>query len=301
MKDLAIILLAYRGAHIHRALSSLQLQKDNNFRVYVCDDASPDDIAGMVSEFEDRLDVVYVRFDENFGIRRQSEHLARCLAQTKGEEVVAFFSDDNELTSDAVRRVRRVARRHPEMQVFHLNTTYINETSEQTGEGKRFCRRMAPPALFKRIFKAEAPAPLSSFFFRRAALEKAMFQIQNVSRAPLTLVFAAVGPEGKLLTVRRARLLKRLHSSDYSSNPATALEKAQQMQSFFGWTEYFFEDGKYPLKPKDRVELFARHAAGMFPARTEEEIQEQFLRFRVFEREFGKGRGKRILHRSLSK
>ena len=301
MKDLAIILLAFRGAHLHRALSSLQLQRDKNFRVYVCDDASPDDIAGTVSEFEDRMDLVYVRFEENFGLRRQSAHFARCLALTQGEGLVCFFSDDNELTPDAVRRIRRSAGFHPEIRVFHLNTVYINETSERTGEGKRFFRKMKPSPLFRRIFKAGAPAPMSSFFFRREALDGAMSQIKDVARAPLTLVFAAVGLEGRLLTVCRARLLKRPHSSDYSSLPAMILEKAQQLQSFFGWTEYFFEEGGYPLKPRERVELFAKYAARQFPARSEEEILEQFLRFRVFEREFGKGRGKRILHKSLSK
>ena len=34
---------------------------------------------------------------------------------------------------------------------------------------------------------------------------------------------------------------------------------------------------------------------------TEEEIREKFLTYRVFEREFGKWKGKRILHRMLTK
>ena len=298
MKDLAIILLAFRGAHLHRALSSLQLQRDKNFRVYVCDDASPDDIAGTVSEFEDRLDLVYYRFAEHLGIAQQSAHLARCLEKTGSEGLICFFSDDSELTPDAVRRIRRAARNHPDVPVFHLNTAYINETSERTGEGKRFFRQMMSPALFRRIFQAGAPAPLSSFFFRRAALEGAMFQIKEVSRAPLTLVFAALGAQGSLFTPWRARLLKRPHSLDDKSNP-DSLERVQQVLSFFGWTEYFFE--KYPLKPKERVELFASYAAMLYPARPESEVADLLLRFRVFERDFGKLRGKRILHRSLSK
>ncbi len=299
-KDLAIVILAYRGAHLHRALSSLQLQKDKHFRVYVCDDASPDDIHGMLGEFEDSLDMTYTRFEENFGIRRQGAHLARCLSLVRDERIVCFFSDDNELSRDAVGRIRRMAGRHPETEVFHLNTDFVNASSELTGKGKRYGRKMRPAALFRRIFCKQAPAPLSSFFFRREALQRAMFQIQDISRAPLTLVFAAAGVGGRVMTPCRGRLLKRPHSSDYSSNPATTLEKAVQMQSFFGWSEYFFGD-RYPLNPRDRVELFARHAAAMYPARTEEEILEKFLTFRVFEREFGKGRGKRILHRTLVK
>ena len=299
-KDLAIVILAYRGALLHRALSSLQIQKDKHFRVYVCDDASPEDIALSLNDFEDSLDIVYTRFEENFGIRRQGAHLERCLSLVRDETLVCFFSDDNELTRDAVQRIRKAAKRHPEINVFHLNTAFIDASSVRTGEGKRYCRKMKPAPLFRRIFCKEAPASLSSFFFRKEALGKAMFQIRDVSRSPLTLVFSAMGTDGVLLTPCRARLLKRPHASEYASNPATTLEKALQLQSFFGWSEYFFE-GKYPLSPRDRVELFARHAASMYPARTEEEILAKFLGFRVFEREFGKGRGKRILHRSLVK
>ena len=298
MKDLSIILLATRGAQLRRALSSLQLQKDKNFRVYVCDDASPEDIAETVSEFEDRLDLVYYRFAEPLGLAQQSAHFARCLEKTQGEGLVCFFSDDNELTPDAVRRLRRAARRHPDVSVFHLNTAYINGSSERTGEGKRFCRKMTPAALFKRIFKADKPVSLSSFFFRRDALDNAMFQIKDVARSPLTLVFAAMGAQGHLFTPWRARFLERPDALDDQTNPES-MEKVQQLLSFFGWTEYFFE--VYPLKPRERVELFARYAAKLYPARTEDEIQEQFLRFRVFERDFGKLRGKRILHRSLSR
>lgn len=298
MKDIAIILLAYRGVRLHRVLSSFLLQKDKNFRVYVCDDASPDDIAGTVLEFEDRLDLVYYRFAEHLGIAQASAHYERCLEKTGGESLVCFFSDDNELTPDAIRRIRRAARRYPEIPVFHLNTAYIDGTSGRTGEGKRFCRKMTAQNTFKRIFKAGAPAPMSSFFFRRAALEGAMFQIKEVSRSPLTLVFAALGAQGSLMTPWRARLLKRPHSLDEKFNP-DSMEKVQQMLSFFGWTEYFFEN--YPLNPRERVELFASYAARLYPARSESEVAAQFLRFRVFERDFGKLRGKRILHRSLSK
>ncbi|MBR5699951.1 MAG: glycosyltransferase family 2 protein [Bacteroidales bacterium] len=299
-RGIAIILLAYRGAHLHRALSSLRLQKYRDFRVYVCDDASPDNIAGTVSEFEDTLDMIYTRFEENYGIARQSAHLERCLALTRDEPLVCFFSDDNEFSPDALRRIARAARRKEDVSVFHLNTDWIDEASTVTGKGRRYWPKLSPERLFRQIFVSESPAPLSSFFFRREALERAMFQIRDLQRAPLTLVFAAMGNQGRLWTPCHSRLLKRPHSEDYASDPVILLDKALQLQSFFSWSEYFFE-GNYPLSPRRRVELFARFAAQMYPARSEEEIREKFLTYRVFEREFGKWKGKRILHRMLTK
>ena len=293
MEELAIIIPAFRGLHLHRALSSLRLQKDRHFRVYVCDDASPDEIASVAAEFEDTLDLTYCRFEENYGATRPSAHLQRCLDQTRGEGLVCFFSDNNEWTVDAVRQIRRAAERRTEVDVFHLNTVFIDEASVRTGDGRRFGRRLDARKLFRRIFVKGAPAPMSSFVFRRPALDRAMFQIKDIFRSPLTLVFAAIGIEGELFTVRRARLLKRAGES-------MTLEKALQLQSFFFWSEYFFGES-YPLSPRDRVELFAARAADMYPALSEEEIREKFLQFRVFEREMGKGRGKRILHRALFK
>ena len=293
---LAFIIPAYRAQYLHRLLGSLVIQKDRNFKVYVFDDASPEDIASIAGEFEDRLDLSYHRFPDNLGVKGHPTHLARCLAQIGDEPLVWFLADDDELTRDAVGQVRRAARRLEECEVFHLETDWINESSELTGKGRRsgWLFPLTAARLFRRIFEAGMPAPLSSFVFRRQALDRAMFQIRDVNRSPLTLAFAATGTEGRIGRVRRARLWRRPPVDE------APLEKAAQMLSFFAWSEYFFGE-QYPLTPRKRVDVFATCAAAMYPALPEEEIRKEFLQMRVFEREMSKGRGKRILHRHLSK
>lgn len=93
---LAVVIPAWRGEHLRAALNSLKEQHDGRFRVYVGDDASPDDLASLVAEFRTDLDLVYHRFDENMGGRDLVSHWQRCIALTRDEPWIWLFSDDDE-------------------------------------------------------------------------------------------------------------------------------------------------------------------------------------------------------------
>lgn len=67
MKRLAIIIPAYKENFLFETLQSLANQTNKDFNVYVGDDCSPYDLQSIVSRFEDRLDIHYVRFSENLG------------------------------------------------------------------------------------------------------------------------------------------------------------------------------------------------------------------------------------------
>lgn len=99
---LAIVLPAWRAQFMGRALDSLRAQTDRRFRVYVGDDASPDDIAGVVARHGTGLDLVYHRFEENLGGRDLMAHWHRCLALTRKEPWLWVFSDDDEMEPECV-------------------------------------------------------------------------------------------------------------------------------------------------------------------------------------------------------
>jgi glycosyltransferase involved in cell wall biosynthesis len=92
---LAIVLPAYRVRFLREALASLEAQTSHDFRLYVFDDASPDDIASVVNEFRARLPLEYHRFDDNLGGKSLVAHWHRCIARTQGEPWIWLFSDDD--------------------------------------------------------------------------------------------------------------------------------------------------------------------------------------------------------------
>ncbi|WP_259065426.1 glycosyltransferase family 2 protein [Mucilaginibacter sp. X4EP1] len=91
---LAIVIPAYKTQYLNAALASIAAQTNKNFKVYVCDDGSKEDIKAITDRYTNQLDIVYHRFDENLGKTGLVKHWNRSV-ETTNEEWVWLFSDDD--------------------------------------------------------------------------------------------------------------------------------------------------------------------------------------------------------------
>ena len=57
---LAIIIPAYKACFFREVLDSIVRQSNRDFTVYIGDDASPDDLESIVSDYKDKLDIFYI-------------------------------------------------------------------------------------------------------------------------------------------------------------------------------------------------------------------------------------------------
>ena len=99
--SLAIIIPAYKGRFLNRALESIVAQTDQRFRVYVGDDASPDDIAKICNCYADKTDIRYHRFAHNVGGSSLVEQWNRCI-KLSSEDWIWLFSDDDVMDPECV-------------------------------------------------------------------------------------------------------------------------------------------------------------------------------------------------------
>jgi len=102
MKDLAIVIPAYKPEFFAQALESISNQTCKDFVLYIGDDASPYDLYSIVKEYETNIEIVYKRFDENVGGRNLVEQWERCIALSKNEEWIWLFSDDDVMDKNCV-------------------------------------------------------------------------------------------------------------------------------------------------------------------------------------------------------
>lgn len=100
--SLAIIVPAYKGKFLARALESIACQTDQRFRVYVGDDASPDNLSEIVGRVEfGSGQLIYHRFDANYGGTSLVRQWKRCI-ELSDEPWVWLFSDDDVMEPDCV-------------------------------------------------------------------------------------------------------------------------------------------------------------------------------------------------------
>lgn len=66
-EKIAIVIPAYKCRFLRQTLDSIVVQTCRSFTVYIGDDASPQNLKEIVSDYADKMNIVYRRFDTNLG------------------------------------------------------------------------------------------------------------------------------------------------------------------------------------------------------------------------------------------
>lgn len=110
-KTVAIIIPAYKRRFLHETLASIARQTCRDFKVYIGDDASPEDLKPVVDSYKDQIDLLYHRFGQNMGRTDLVGHWERCIALSE-EPLIWLFSDDDIMPADGVARIVEAAGKH---------------------------------------------------------------------------------------------------------------------------------------------------------------------------------------------
>ncbi|MFD2598077.1 glycosyltransferase family 2 protein [Sphingobacterium corticis] len=123
MANLAVIIPAYKSDYLESALTSFSKQSNKNFVLYIGDDASPYDLTPIINKFKSKLEIVYQRFEENFGSKSLVKQWERCI-EMSSENWIWLFSDDDVVKSDAVDNFFSIVNSNSEF--YKLRTEVIN-------------------------------------------------------------------------------------------------------------------------------------------------------------------------------
>ncbi len=129
---LAVLIPAYKAAFFEKTLASLAAQTDRDFRVYVGDDCSPEDLAALIDRFRPQLDIRYTRFPTNLGSRDLVGQWTRCMMLLADEDWVWFFSDDDLASPGCVAAWRR-RQAATTGDVYRFNTCTIDAADREIG------------------------------------------------------------------------------------------------------------------------------------------------------------------------
>lgn len=99
---LAIVIPYFKHTFFEATFESLANQTDQRFKVYIGDDASPEDPTVLLGKYKGKFDFVYYRFESNLGGVSLVKQWERCIAMTEDEEWLMILGDDDVLGENVV-------------------------------------------------------------------------------------------------------------------------------------------------------------------------------------------------------
>lgn len=134
--NLAIVIPAYKSDFFRDTLQSIYDQSDQRFSLYIFDDASPNDLKSIVEEFSFRTNVTFKRFDKNLGQQSLVKQWERCIGETKDEEWIWLFSDDDLMSPDCVKSFYNTIQKKSGFAAYRFHTQKISTQGELIRENR---------------------------------------------------------------------------------------------------------------------------------------------------------------------
>lgn len=173
---IGIVIPYYKREFFNKALESLASQTSRDFRVYIGDDASPEDPETILREYRDKLDLVYHRFNNNLGAVSLTKQWERCIAMTGGEEWIMVLGDDDILSSGVIASFYdHLATFSGKANVVRFATKIINEMGEPVSEIFQHPKWESPEEAFLRRYYGQTRSSLSEYVFLKEKFNKYKF------------------------------------------------------------------------------------------------------------------------------
>ena len=99
---LAIVIPYYKLTFFEKTLQSLANQTDKRFKVYIGDDASPEDPTDLLKKYQGKFDFAYHRFEANLGETSLVQQWERCISLSANQEWIMILGDDDYLENTVV-------------------------------------------------------------------------------------------------------------------------------------------------------------------------------------------------------
>ena len=172
MKQLAIVIPAYKIDFFKETMESLAAQTCKDFTVYVGDDCSPSDFGVLIEVFKDRLDIVYKKFDTNLGGKDLVAHWGRCIALTQGEPWIWLFSDDDMMGERCVELFYKEIADGAIYDIYHYDVEIIDPKGKIIYKPQKYPEVIDIETLYKESSKDNIRSFVVENIFSRTIYEK---------------------------------------------------------------------------------------------------------------------------------
>lgn len=243
MSDLAIVIPAYKIDYFDETLSSIAEQTCKDFTLYIGDDHSPDDLKTIVNRFKGKIDIVYKRFDENFGGHDLVAQWTRCIEMSRGEDWIWLFSDDDIMDPNCVERFYSTLKNErPNVDLVRFNVNIINNDHEVLGNSI-FPSFTNSEFLFKNKLSGKVNCFAVEFIFSRKIYnEEQGFQNFDLAWGTDIATWMKFGANG-IYTIKDAMVSWRSSGKNITTQDSTTIivRKLKASNAFLIWSKKYWK------------------------------------------------------------
>lgn len=275
---LAIVIPAYKALFLDQTLNSLANQSCQEFTVYIGDDNSPHQLKNIVDAYNDKLDIVYYHFQENFGGRSLIEQWHRCVKLIRDEEFFCLFSDDDLMEPKCVESFyKTLDSDNDDYDVYHFDINIIDSEGKLLKECEEYPALLSPCQFFHRIYTGRIDARIPEFIFRTNHFwgqgGYVDFDLGYTSDNATVMVCSE---RKDIYSIPGVKVLWRDSGTNISSDKDLSLtrRRTRALIHFLNWTDaYFARLGQvYPFTLKRKVKLVTRYLVELYPAVSFDEL-----------------------------
>lgn len=170
---LAIVIPYYKLTFFEATLQSLVNQTNKQFKVYIGNDASPEDPIQLLEKYKEQFNFNYYRFESNLGNISLVKQWERCINLSLEEEWIMILGDDDVLGNNVVEEFYKQYNVFgSKTNVVRFSTVFINhKNSEISSVYVHPIWEKASQSYFRR-FKGLTRSSLSEYVFKRSIYEE---------------------------------------------------------------------------------------------------------------------------------
>lgn len=249
---LAIVIPYFKHTFFEETLLSLANQTNKQFKVYIGNDASPENPSLLLEQYKDKFDFVYYEFESNLGGISLVQQWNRCIAKVEDEEWLMILGDDDVLSENVVEEFykNRNEIQSLDSHVIRYASVVIDAMGKEISKTYTHPKLETATDFLMRKIKGGTRSSLSEYIFKKPTFDEVGFKDFPLAWSSDVLAVVEVSVYNNIFTINNATVSFRQSGLNISSQQ----DSIEKNNAWFKFYTYLLAN--YGKKyPKELVDL----------------------------------------------
>lgn len=246
---LAIVIPYFKIIFLKETLDSLAYQTDKRFKVYIGDDASPDNCSKLLEKYKTKFDFIYHRFENNLGGNSLTKQWNRCIEMLGDEEWFMILGDDDVLSENIVEEFYRFLGNELNTNLIRISCQMIDEKGSAISDVYKQPELETATSFYGRKLQFLTRSSLSEHIIRKEAYDKNGFFDYPLAWCSDDRFFLEVSENLPVYSINDAIVYVRMSTLNISGQDSLNLIKGKTQIDFYTYVlKSYFKGFTYDAK-----------------------------------------------------